>query len=619
MMRLNALKHRLISRFGPTGRARVAPCVDSFGTQEEGGMTIIALFVFILMLTMGGISIDVMRHEMERAHLQAVLDSAVLAGAGAPADATEAEIREIVADFAAKSGKGDYLNAMGDDDVFNTVNSRQVQATADVKLNTYLMKLMGVPTLTAASASAAFVKVPKVEIVLALDVSGSMAGAKMDNLKVAAKEFVSTVVGRSDPGTVTISIVPYSWGVTPSDGMYEALNVRESHKYSTCIAFEDTDFAVTAINTTTSYKQRIYTSGQWVQGLFDNHANGLLSDPYSPVYNRTCFTDDYFRILPHATSEAILHAKIDSLQAAGSTSSHLGIKWAAGLLDPAFRTLMPTLQSSRQVMMDDGTPIFVTEVDPTLTNLPALYDEPDTKKIVILMGDGQNDSTFVLPDPNGLMRRATPDRHTSFDYRGPESYLHKIEYNNEVFQYAFDIYDPTRVWTDPGMESQCTLNWVECVYESATITAYYIYNPATLLYYPIDGGSSLSSSGFNNLMTMTNFVAHEHLDWEIAWGMISPYYIGWLTGNWSPWYAYRGGERTTATKDILMASSCTATKANGVIVYTIGFEVTEGGNAETQLRACASEASHYYRAEGVNITDAFSSIASNIQALRLTQ
>ena len=54
-------------------------------------------------------------------------------------------------------------------------------------------------------------------------------------------------------------------------------------------------------------------------------------------------------------------------------------------------------------------------------------------------------------------------------------------------------------------------------------------------------------------------------------------------------------------------------------VYTIGFEVDAGGTAETELKACATSHSNYYRAAGVNINDAFNSIATNIQNLRLTQ
>ena len=47
--------------------------------------------------------------------------------------------------------------------------------------------------------------------------------------------------------------------------------------------------------------------------------------------------------------------------------------------------------------------------------------------------------------------------------------------------------------------------------------------------------------------------------------------------------------------------------------------MSKGGTAENVLKSCASSTNNYYRASGTDISDAFSSIASNVQNLRLTQ
>ncbi|MGR3365048.1 MAG: TadE/TadG family type IV pilus assembly protein, partial [Maritimibacter harenae] len=73
------------------------------------------------------------------------------------------------------------------------------------------------------------------------------------------------------------------------------------------------------------------------------------------------------------------------------------------------------------------------------------------------------------------------------------------------------------------------------------------------------------------------------------------------------------------TKDTMMQNICNATKTQGVVVYTIGYGISSGGNAERQLQACASSGNHYYPTNGSNISAAFSSIASNVRTLRLTQ
>ena len=106
----------------------------------------------------------------------------------------------------------------------------------------------------------------------------------------------------------------------------------------------------------------------------------------------------------------------------------------------------------------------------------------------------------------------------------------------------------------------------------------------------------------------------------MAWGLITPQYYGNITGDWSPWNDYVGSEyESGSTKNTHMLNVCSATKSNGVVVYTIGFEVSSGGTAETTLTGCASSANHYYPASTTSISAAFSSIASNVQNLRLTQ
>ena len=81
----------------------------------------------------------------------------------------------------------------------------------------------------------------------------------------------------------------------------------------------------------------------------------------------------------------------------------------------------------------------------------------------------------------------------------------------------------------------------------------------------------------------------------------------------------RTGSLNRSQKNARMTDACNATKAEGVIVYTIGFEIPQNGAAETEISACATAPSHYYRASQDTISNAFSSIASNVQNLRLTQ
>ena len=594
MKKTSVLKTRLQERFRANVLAMANRRMDAFEDDEDGGMTIIALFVFILMLTMGGISIDLMRHEMERTQLQATLDSAVLAGAGAPAGATKSDIKAIVEDFFAKSGKADYLNNLSEDDIVATLNSRRVPATANMTINTYLMKLMGVTTLNAGGGATAEVRTPKLEVALVLDVSGSMSGTKLTNLKSAAKSFVTTILNSAESGDTVISVVPFSWTVAPGEAIYTAMqaNINDTHDYSSCLRFTANDYSDAYIDPLKSeleppkYDQQIYTS---VYGDFDALSSGW----------RSCFNNDYAEVLAYSMSESDLHGKIDLMQASGNTSGHIGMKWGAALLDPKFQDVATSL-INQEVM------------DSSLTNVPAPYGEPDTMKVIVMMGDGANTTSYYF-DQNSA-------------YRGPNSELFELKFQEMEFDYARHKYRD-RTSDD---ESKCTRSRWICYYAPTGPAEYTFYlrdanrfnNDGDVQdgYYSISEEIWLNEDEFAEVKENPEFVEDRRLDWEEAWGHMSPNYYGNTTGDWGPWNDYVGSESVNgSTKNTRMSNICTATKTQGVTVYTIGFEVPENGTAETELRNCASSVVNYYRASGVNITDAFGSIASNVQNLRLTQ
>lgn len=65
---------------------------------------------------------------------------------------------------------------------------------------------------------------------------------------------------------------------------------------------------------------------------------------------------------------------------------------------------------------------------------------------------------------------------------------------------------------------------------------------------------------------------------------------------------------------------CNAMKEAGITVYTVGFAITAGSTAASLLNSCASNSSNYFLAQNGNqLRQAFEQIARNISALRLTQ
>ncbi len=383
--------------------------------------------------------------------------------------------------------------------------------------------------------------------------------------------------------------------------------------YASCLQFSDDDFNSAAIDPDVEQLQLIYTA----QG--DDGFDDLDSD------TRTCFTNEYAEILPYSISETDLHAKIDSFEAGGNTSGNIGMKWGAALLDAKFQKVKtdlgkvvvgqrPKVDTAGTVILDDDKkpvtePIY--KVDPLVGVVPAAYDEGETLKVIVMMGDGENtySNQFKLPSA----------------FRGPNSLMHKVTWTQQSFKYGYlSLINSIKTYD----ESNCGKNtwlgkWI-CVYEEggSEKSAYYIKNPNRDEYLNVEENTRISSWAFDNLdETLSGFISSEQLSWEMAWGLISPEFLNDKFNYKTALNEFTNNTNrvTGSEKDGQMDDICTATKNKGVVVYTIGFEIPVNSTAEKELKRCATSHAHYYRAKGLDISDAFSSIASNVINLRLTQ
>lgn len=80
-----------------------------------------------------------------------------------------------------------------------------------------------------------------------------------------------------------------------------------------------------------------------------------------------------------------------------------------------------------------------------------------------------------------------------------------------------------------------------------------------------------------------------------------------------------GSDTTETTSKTLalnqMSRLCTAAKASGVVIFTIGFQVNDA--AATVLKNCATNEAYFYRVEGLEIATAFQAIARTIETVKL--
>jgi len=340
--------------------------LQRFRRDESGVLVVFSLFFILIILAVGGLGVDLMRSEMTRTQLQHAADNSALAAADL--DQT-LEPEDVVADYFSKAGMSEYLDGVT---VQEGLGFRIVDVTVSTSIQTQFIHMLGVDSLAIGAASTAEERIDGVEISLVLDISGSMrSNSRLTNLKVAAKDFIDTVMDSSEPGKVSISIIPYATQVSAGADLIAEYNVTNEHNYSNCVNFPASQFNNTGLSTLTPLDRT---------GHFDPWSRSEFEIDY-PV----CNLDGASSIQALSMNRAALKAQIDGLVARGNTSIDLGMKWGTVLLDPGTQGVVSNLISQGVI-------------DNRFADRPVAFDESGTLKVIVVMTDGQNTSQYYLED-----------------------------------------------------------------------------------------------------------------------------------------------------------------------------------------------------------------------------
>lgn len=363
-----------------------------FGSDESGVMIVMTLLFLTLMMMMGGMAVDFMRFESRRVMLQSVSDRAVLAAADINQRDTdgnisvnEADPKEIVLDYFKKAGFEGMI--VGEPDIINTADFRSVGVKAQYDMNTIYLRLLGIKDLAAPAAATAVEGVANIEVSLVVDISGSMrdpvtpeegassSQTKIQALRAAATTFAESILTEQYKDKISLSFVPYSEHVNIGPALMANLPVDQVHNFSYCMEFDDADFNTAAIDMTKTYAQMQHY--QYNSSVEDNAYQNQVTNTVCPRY-------DYEQVVALTQNLASLKLEIAKLTPRAGTSIFLGLKWGLALLDPSMKTPL------------------VGVADAAFSSRPAPYpvdgEATDTQKVIVLMTDGQNDSSQRLQD-----------------------------------------------------------------------------------------------------------------------------------------------------------------------------------------------------------------------------
>ncbi|WP_413870601.1 pilus assembly protein TadG-related protein [Albidovulum sp.] len=568
----------------PSASSRARAALRRFRREEEGSLIIFGLFAFVMMLLLAGVSLDLMRFEERRTTLQNTIDRAALAAADLRQTLAP---KEVVKDYFKKAG----LTPPADGDIIVTQGTlsdyRKVEIKVSENMPTWFMALVGVKTLSTPAASTAEESVGQIEISLILDISGSMnSNNRLKNLKPAAKSFVDQIFDSTEPGKVSISIIPYATQVAMSNDLTSYFNITNEHGYSNCVEFESSkgDFNTTAVSLDKSSGARVYQRN----GHFDPFYKA------SPPTLTNCAAATNRQILPFSGNRSQLKTYIDNLTAEGNTSIDIGLKWGAALLDPSMQPVVTGMIGSGKL-------------PGAAAGRPFAFDDSDALKIIVLMTDGENTTEYRLR--NNTTSTPYYDEGQSLLVRNPYYRTNGTTSDDwSINQYS--LYDGTKkqyyifaqgiwrteAWGDGSTKTTTCDKWGKCT-TTTTKDPGYVSSPTSV-----------------------------PMTWQDVWHDMSVFYFSdniiygaygssTTRNQWRP--SNVNAKATTyidSTKDTITLNMCSAAKAQGIRLYTIAFEAPTGG--QQLLSACQNAG--YYAVEGLSINDAFSGIVNSINKLRLT-
>ena len=355
--------------------------------DDRGSVAILfALSIFVVFTLVGG-AVDFGRAMVARERLQSAVDSSVLAAA---------RVWQLENDLTLAEEK-----ALAHFDTNKPVeDSRVVSFTPDMQAATFTM--VGETTvktpflslvrhsITVSTRGQALIAGggnagTNLEVSMMLDITGSMAGSKLTDLKAAAKDLVDIVVWADQSEfTSRVALAPFSAAVNAGS----TLGPQVAYNPSTSLTFKQRSGS-----NSTRYRTNTYclVERTGTNAFTDAAPTGTDKIPraYQTGSSTACVPAS--PIVPLTSDKASLKTVIDGFAANGNTAGHLGTAWAWYLLSPNWAGVYATASKPKAYSM-------LTQVGEK--------GQPLLKKVAVLMTDGEYNQQYcnsTTPTTAGAM------------------------------------------------------------------------------------------------------------------------------------------------------------------------------------------------------------------------
>jgi Flp pilus assembly protein TadG len=532
-----------------------ASILRGFAGGNRGGVAVWGAIMFVPLLGFIGLGVDGARGYMVRARLSQALDSAGLAaGKQFMNEAKAIEVANTV--FKANFPTG-YMDAAltGPQITFNS-EAQTVQVAASAVLSTYFVHLVGVNTLTVGASAEVMRQGINLEIALVLDVTGSMSGQKIVDLKVAAKDLVDIVVYADQSQYYSkVAIVPYSNAVNVgafSTQVRGAVPVK-----SITGATRANPVVVTSAGHGFSNGDKVFISG----------VNGMTQIRNNLSNSATKITQPKYWVVAGKTTDTFQLTRIDGTNADGTSWNSYT---SAGSID----CMVDGCKYNFFTDGTGGTKIFqitncvsertgaqaYTDVSPSSALVGRVYPASNNPCIGSTLVPMFNDKTTLKNAIDALTTAGSTAGHIGIAW-------------------GWYLLSPNFSYLLPGISQPAAYGTPELVKIAVIMT---------------DGAFN---TGYCN-----SVIAKDS---------------GTGSGNLSDHINCNATNGTPFTQGLAL---CNAMKTAGVVVFTVGFDIGSEAGVEDFMRNCATTQWHFYNAaDGGALKQAFRDIAVNISRLRLSK
>ncbi len=375
--------------------------------SNESGMTLPMLaLTFMTIIGFVGTAVDVARLQLVQSRLSFALDAAGLA-AGSTFNTTEIEAE--VSKYLNANYPANYLGSDAPEvTIIISNNNKVINLSTSTKMPTTFMNVFGFSEMSVSAASQITRTTSGLELVMALDNTGSMnSSGKLTALKSAATSLVNILYG--DETTLEhlwIGLVPFSQTVNIGTGYTNWIDQTDFSSYNWgptswagCVDARDDSSGDTLDTTPTAQPYKAYFAPSTdnraypYNNYYHLNANKWITERYADGSPKTYSSyigtsrgpNAYCPqpLTPMTANKNIILTGINSMEARGNTHVNLGGVWAWNMLSPSWRGLWGGEMNASSLPLDYGT--------------------EHMNKAVILLTDGANTMSSTIFTAYGFL------------------------------------------------------------------------------------------------------------------------------------------------------------------------------------------------------------------------